>query len=32
MNDIEQYAEKSEYPVLEILKFVSLARTESRGW
>ena len=32
MNDIEQYAEKSEYPVLEILKFVSLAGTESRGW
>lgn len=31
MNDIEQYAEKSEYPVFEILKFVSLVGTESRG-
>lgn len=31
MNDIEQYGEKREYPVLEILKFVLLARTESRG-
>lgn len=31
MNGIEQHAEESEYPVLEILKFVSLAGTESRG-
>lgn len=31
MNGIVQHAEESEYPVLEILKFVLLAGTESRG-